>query len=121
MNLFDTDVIVELLRKRKYKPGALSIVTLIELLRGLETKKRTEVKKLIEESFNLLTIDNKVIKSYCELYQNLKEEGVLIPDADLLIAATAIAHNIPLETKDKHFQRLENLGLKLAERHQEQK
>lgn len=115
MKLFDTDAVVELLRRREYKPGAVSIITLIEVLRGMEAKKTAKIKELMEESFNLLTINNRVIKIYCKLYQNLKEEGVLIPDADLLIAATAISHNLPLKTKDKHFQRLQKLGLKLTE------
>ena len=121
MNLLDTDIIVELLRKRKYETGAISTITLIEVLRGLKPEKSTKVKKLIEESFNTLTIDNKVIKTYCNLYQNLKNKGTLIPDADLLIAATAISHNIPLKTKDKHFKRLKKLNLKLAQTPQKQK
>jgi len=115
MNLLDTDIIVELLRKRKYETGAVSTITLIEVLRGLKPEKSAKVKELIEESFNILTIDNKVIKTYCNLYQNLKNKGVLIPDADLLIAATAISHNIPLKTKDKHFKRLKKLALKLVQ------
>jgi len=115
MNLLDTDIIVGLLRKRKYETGAISTITLIEVLRALKAEKIDEIKKLIEESFNVLTIDNKAIKTYCNLYQNLKDKGALIPDADLLIAATAISHNIPLKTKDKHFERLKKLGLKLAQ------
>ena len=38
-----------------------------------------------------------------------------IPDADLLIAAAAISENIVLKTGDKHFERLKEFGLKLAE------
>jgi tRNA(fMet)-specific endonuclease VapC len=37
----------------------------------------------------------------------------LLPDADLLVAATGIAHDLVLETKDAHFLRLKPLGLKL--------
>jgi len=120
MNLLDTDTLVELLQKRKYETGAISIITLIEVLRGLEAEKRAKVKELVEESFNVLPIDNKVVKTYCNLYRNLREKGVLIPDADLVIAATAITHNMTLKTKDKHFERLEKLGLKLTS-HQKQK
>ena len=29
----------------------------------------------------------------------------MLPDADLIIAATAIAHDLVLETKDAHFQK----------------
>jgi tRNA(fMet)-specific endonuclease VapC len=113
MNLLDTDVLIEMLKKKKHGLGITSSVTLIEILRGIETKKRPRVKQLLEESFNLLSIDNKTIETYCTLYHKLKEEGASLPDADLLIAATAIAYNLPLETKDEHFQRLKPLGLKL--------
>ncbi|MFQ6065248.1 MAG: type II toxin-antitoxin system VapC family toxin [Candidatus Bathyarchaeia archaeon] len=115
MNLLDTEILVELLRERRYEVGVISIITLIEVLRGLKAEKSSEVKGLLEESFNVLTIDNKVIKTYCNLYQSLKDEGVSIPDAELLIAATAISHNIPLKTRDDHFKRLEKLGLKLTQ------
>lgn len=114
MNLLDTDTLVELLQKREYETGAISIITLIEVLRGLEAEKRAKVKELVEESFNVLPIDNKVIKTYCNLYRSLKEKGLLIPDADLVIAATAVSNSMTLKTKDKHFEGLEKLGLKLA-------
>lgn len=114
MKLLDTEIIVELLRKGKYEAGAISIITLIEILRGLKPKKRVKVKELIEESFHIITINNKIIQVYCNLYQALKEKGMMIPDADLIIAATAISQNISLKTKDKHFERLKKLGLKLT-------
>ena len=114
MNLLDTDIIIELLRERKHEVGAITPITLIEVLRGLETRKRPKVKELLEESFNLLNLRNEVIETYCNLYSKLKEEGKLIPDADLLVAATAMSHNMTLKTKDEHFERLRHLGLKLA-------
>jgi predicted nucleic acid-binding protein len=114
MNLLDTDVIVEMLQERKHKVGAISIITLIEVLRGIEARKRAKVKELLEESFNLLNLDNQVIEIYCNLYHKLKEKGTLIPDADLLIGATAMSHNMTLETRDEHFKRLIDLGLKLV-------
>ncbi|MFQ6068817.1 MAG: PIN domain-containing protein [Candidatus Bathyarchaeia archaeon] len=115
MNLLDTDTIIEMLRERRHEVGAISIITLTEVLRGLEARKRAKVKELLEESFNLLNLDNEVIGTYCNLYHKLKEEGTLIPDADILIAATAITHNITLKTKDEHFERLTHLGLKLTQ------
>jgi len=121
MNLLDTDIIVDLLRKRRHEVGAISIITLIEVLRGLEATKRPKVKELLEESFSLLNLDNKLVETYCNLYQKLKNEGILIPDADLLIAATAISNNISLKTKDEHFERLKKLGLKLAQTSQKYK
>lgn len=114
MNLLDTDIIVELLRERRHEVGGISIITLIEVLRGLEATKRAKVKELLEESFNTLSLDNEIIETYCNLYRTLRKEGALIPDADLLIAATAISRNMTLKTRDEHFERLIKLGLKLA-------
>jgi predicted nucleic acid-binding protein len=103
-----------MLRQKKHEIGAISTISLIEVLRGIEPKKRSKAKELLEESFNHLNIDNPVIETYCALYDKLKNEGALVPDADLLIAATAITQNIELKTKDEHFKRLEKLGLKLT-------
>ncbi len=114
MNLLDTDIILGLLRERRHEMGAISIITLIEILRGLEDGKRVKVKGLLEESFSVESLDNKTIETYCSLYRKLKKEGVLIPDADLLIAATAMSRNMTLKTHDEHFRRLVEFGLKLA-------
>jgi predicted nucleic acid-binding protein len=114
MNLLDTGIIIDMLKENKYKPGAISPLTLIEVLRAIDGKKRKKVKHLLEDSFAVLNIDNSTIETYCEIYNELKKEGNQLPDADLLIASTAISHQLPLETKDKHFQRLEKFKLKIS-------
>ena len=88
-------------------------MTLLEVLRGIDDKKRQQVRQLLEESYSILNLDNSIIEAYCRIYRKLKEEGNLLPDADLIIGATAIAHDLILETKDAHFIRLKVLGLKL--------
>jgi len=113
MKLIDTSVLIDSLRKGSYEEGSISVITLIEVLRGVSPEKRNRVKQLLEKSFNVLSIDNKVIMRYCELYTSLKREGRLIPDADILIAATAIENSLVLATKDKDFEQLKELGLKL--------
>jgi predicted nucleic acid-binding protein len=113
MNLLDTGVIIEMIRSKKFRPGIISVITVIEVLRGIEDKKRQRIRVLLEESFSLLNLDNSTIETYCTIYQRLKEGGDLLPDADLLIASTAIAYDLPLETNDRHFQRLEKMGLRI--------
>ena len=113
MNLLDTGVVIMMLRQKRYSQGAISPLTLIEILRGIEDKKRTRVKQLLEESFSVVNIDNPTIETYCDIYSRLKKDGATLPDADLLIAASAMAHNLTLETNDAHFHRLKPLGLKL--------
>ncbi len=113
MKLIDTSWLIELLKTGTYEEGAISIVTLLEVLRGIKADKRKAVKELLEESFEVLGLDNKVIEAYCSLNDELKRRGRTIPDADLLIASTAIAQNLTLKSKDKHFIELRELGLKL--------
>lgn len=114
MNLLDTDAVITLLRERRYEAGCITVLTLIEVLRGIEDEKRPEIKGLLEKSFDVLNLDNKVVEAYCALYNDLREKGESLPDADLLIAATAISHGLPLKTGDKHFERLKKYGLRTA-------
>jgi|MudIll2142460700_1097286.scaffolds.fasta_scaffold261832_2 predicted nucleic acid-binding protein len=113
MNLLDTSAVVEMVRQKTFRPGIISSVTLFEVLRGIEDEKRPRAKALLEESFRVLNFDNSIVEAYCVLYRKLKKEGALLPDADLLIAATAIAHDLILVTDDEHFLKLKKLGLRL--------
>lgn len=114
MMLLDTDAVIGLLREGEYEPGGISVITLVEVLRGVGEEKRGQVKGLLEESFQILGLDNDAVLTYCSLYGRLREGGEAIPDADLLIAATAISRKIPLKTGDGHFQRLREYGLELT-------
>lgn len=113
MKLLDTSVVIDDLRRGVFEEGAISTITLIEVLRGLPAEKREKTKQLLESVFDVLGIDNKTILKYCELYLELRRRGEIVPDADLLIAATAIANDLELVTRDKDFTRLQRLGLKL--------
>jgi predicted nucleic acid-binding protein len=113
MSLLDTGVIIEMLRGKKQRQGLISIITFAEVLRGVGVQKRPVLKRLLEESFVVLDLDSAVVEKYCELYSSLKKQGSLLPDADLFIAATAMAHDLSLETTDDHFRRLKPSGLKL--------
>jgi len=116
MKLIDTSVLIDDLKKGTHEEGSISIITLIEFLRGIPPEKRSEAKRLLETSFEVLSIDNRVVLKYCELYTLLRQKGEPIPDADLLIAATAIANNLTLVTKDEDFERLKKLGLNVEVR-----
>jgi Predicted nucleic acid-binding protein, contains PIN domain len=113
MNLLDTSIVIDNLAKDNYNPAIISPITLMEVLRGFEDKKRLLMEQLLTESFSILNIDRGTIEAYCKIYCKLKQEGNLLPDADLIIAATAIAHDLVLETDDNHFLRLKQFGLKL--------
>lgn len=114
MNLLDTDAVIGLLREKRHEAGGISVLTLIEVLRGVAAEKRSLTKKLLEESFSVHGLDNRTIETYCSLYQKLKGEGMLVPDADLLIAATAVSNDLALKTGNRHIKKLAKFGLKLA-------
>mgnify|MGYP006307828097 FL=1 len=114
MNLYDTNIVIDQLQNRQPFPGKISVLTLIELLRGIPEEKRRKLSSSLEELYNVETISNEIILEYCSIYTILKKEGLLIPDADLLIAATALANQCELITNDSHFKRLEKNGLKLG-------
>jgi|WetSurMetagenome_2_1015567.scaffolds.fasta_scaffold22440_3 tRNA(fMet)-specific endonuclease VapC len=113
MSILDSGIVIEGIENRRFSASFVSVITLLELLRGVDDKKRPGYKCLLEETFPVLNIDNGTIEHYCRIYRALKQVGNLLPDADLLIAATAIAHDLTLETKDDHFQRLRAFGLRL--------
>lgn len=101
------------MKQDRYTSELISFITVLEVLRGIDDKKRLLVRQLLEESYAVLNLDNSTIETYCKIYRKLKEDGNLLSDSDLIIAATAIAHNLVLETKDAHFIRLKPFGLKL--------
>ena len=114
MKLFDTSVLIKMIKEKRFEPGAISIITLIEILRGIhDSRKRQITKNLLEQSFTVIGLDNNVIKTYCELYYLLRKSGEIIEDADLLVASCAKAYNLELVTLDKDFKRLEKYGVKI--------
>jgi predicted nucleic acid-binding protein len=50
------------------------------------------------------------MNTFGQLKANLSKNGKIIADMDLLIASTAITHNLILVTNnEKHFQKIEEL------------
>lgn len=114
MTLFDTSILIDMLKgEREFMSGNISIITLIEVLRGVDDEKRGSVKKLLEKSFDVVELNNDVIMRYCELYNMLKRDGNPIPDADLLIAAAADSIGEELITYDKDFSILKRYKVKI--------
>ena len=111
MSLLDTSYLIKLINENRFETGSISIITVIEFLRGLKKEKRERVKEALEGAFNIIQLDNEIILTYCELYEELRKSGELISDADLIIAATAKAKKMKLKTLDKDFKRLKNYGV----------
>lgn len=63
---------------------------------------------LIHESV-VLAIDVGTASHYAILREELRERGRPIPENDLWIAALSRQHDLPIVTRDDHFDQIENL------------
>jgi len=121
--LIDSDVLINHLRKAIMMPPpeehdelAISAITYAELIEGTHhSSKPEEGVRLIQSLLQMLNctilpIDKEVAVLFGELSATLRKNGNTLDSFDLLIAATALHHHIPLFTWNvKHFSRVPNL------------
>src|SRR5438270_13361557 len=107
--LLDTDTLSEIMKgvnpqvqdnARRYltvfRHFTFSIMTRYEILRGLKARRATRQIARFEQRCQrsqVLPLTDDIIVQAAELYAVLYQEGQLISDADILIAATALKHN----------------------------
>lgn len=124
--LIDTDIIIYSLKdyervNEKFKllrnfPKSLSVITYGELIYGAQKSKNRE-KNLakthrIAELFPIINISLSIMETFGDLKASLEKEGNIIDDMDLLIASTALTHNLVLVTNnEKHFRRIKGLEI----------
>jgi tRNA(fMet)-specific endonuclease VapC len=96
---------------------AISVVTVHEYLRGIfyyhmekKTLKSKLSKALIDLAhFEQLDYTSEVAREAARIDASLYRQGKMIPYADVIIAATAKHHNLPLITRDSHFDSVTEL------------
>ncbi len=125
-NLLDTDTIIYFLNKnssvkaRMEKEGlkniSISIITLFELYFGAYNSHRIKgnintINKL-RNAIHIFQINDSILNSFGKTKTFLKKGGELIGDFDLVIATTALAHDLTLITNNiSHFQRIPSLKI----------
>ncbi len=73
-----------------------------------------KAKKILDSLGDIVWPDQEQIMKTLEIDVELSSRGINIPEADLIIAATALKYQAPLLTFDKrHYTIFENLGLKV--------
>lgn len=123
--ILDTDILSLLMRRNtavfakaraylsEHGHFTISIITRYEILRGLKAKDAGKQAERFEEfcSMNtILSIDETVIVQAADIYANLYKRGELIADADILIAASALANGCGIVTNNEaHFRRIVGL------------
>lgn len=111
--LLDTSVLIEILDKRSLlnlierEELYISIISIYEYIRYKKDKEF--FKKRLEESFTILGLDNKALLKSAEIFEILKKKGKFVSENDVYIAATAIANNLELWTKDTDFEKIKTL------------
>lgn len=96
-------------------PIFISVITYYEIERGLiavNATRKLEIFNNFLDKYQILFLDDlNIAKKASQIYANLKRRGCLIQDADILIAATAIIHNLILVSNDSDLLRVEELIL----------
>ena len=111
----DEELLLELARREAY----VSYVTLYEYLWGYRYLGRDYLaeKEVLEKLFRVVYPSQEVLLKAMEMDVDLAKRGVKVPQADIIVAATAIVLQAPLLTADlRHFSRMERYGLKVVTR-----
>lgn len=120
--LLDTNIVIELFKGDKkifefLEQQTLYIATavLAELYLGAyrsanEQRHLREIKDFLLRC-NVLNADHGTAENYAIIKTALLKKGKPIPENDIWIAATALQHQLPLYTNDKHFNEVNSLAL----------
>ena len=125
--LIDTDTLSAVMKQRPtalnnaqaylaiHNRLTLSVITRYEVLRGLKAIRATAQEAAFAQFCGanvILPVTDAIILRAADIYADLYQQGKLIGDADILIAATALEHGLVLVTNNtNHFNRVVNLQL----------
>ncbi len=125
--VIDTDVLSAIMRSHPLattkaqaylsirRQFTFSIITRYEILRGLKAKNASRQAAVFDHlcvRSDILPITEFVVVEASEIYADLHKRGELIGDADILIAATAMANGLGVVTNNKsHFERVRGLAV----------
>jgi tRNA(fMet)-specific endonuclease VapC len=92
---------------------ALTVITLGEYRFGvLQSRRRLEYEEWLDSElhrFTVLPVTNITSRFYAGLRSELKRGGTPIPSNDIWIAALSREHNLPVLSRDGHFDRVPGL------------
>lgn len=125
--LIDTNLIIDFLKAKPetisrlsplfVKGAAINTIIAAEYLQGIfKTKDAKSNLRLFLEFLNqgkveILNIDWETAETYAKLQAQAELTGQRLPSFDLLIASTALIHNLILISDDKVFTKIRNLKL----------
>ena len=84
----------------EYRAGVIRSKTRAELEHWLE---------ILEQSRAVLRVESETARCYADIFSDLRGRGRMIPLNDVWIAALALQHRMPLLSRDKHFDEVQNV------------
>jgi predicted nucleic acid-binding protein len=123
LGVLDTSLVIALAQGEPVElpeASAVSIVTLCELHHGVlaagdrARPARLATLSLAERKFRALTLDARVVPHYARMLSAARREGRRPTTNDVLIAATAAGHGLPVYTRDRDFLGLDGVEVVLA-------
>lgn len=100
--------------------AAVSVMTIAELhlgvLRARDSKTRAQRMRTVaevEHAFDPLPVDTTVARVFAELVATARSRGKRPGVVDTLIAATAVAHDLPIYSHDRGFAGIARLDVRL--------
>jgi len=121
--LLDTSVVIALARGEAVElpdTAAISTVTVCELHHGVLAASdehragRLATLVMAERCFRALPLDVRVAPHYGRIVAQARREGRRPSANDVLIAATAAGHGLPVYTRDRDFVGLDGVEVVLA-------
>lgn len=121
--LADTSILIDLFRKSEKANSRfvqlalqgyefqISAITEFEVYSGATTAQLPFWDDLLQK-VKVLPFDKKVVKLAVKINKQLKQKRKQIDLADLFIAATSLANNLPFATLNrKHFERIDGIEI----------
>jgi len=120
--LIDSDILIgylknieecrNLLDKIDDKDKSTSIINIGEILEGFPENKYQQFREFVE-TFTIWGLNWEEMREFAKLRAELRKQGNLIDNMDLLVAATCLVNKLTLITGNvKHFQRIPGLKIK---------
>ncbi len=118
MVVFDSNVLVDVLRKKKdaldlidyyseKERVAITVISKYEILRGTKEKNINLVTGLLAR-FIIYDFGDSSIMEAVRIYREVKAKGKLVSELDVLVAGIAATHSETLITRDKDFLNFES-------------
>ena len=121
--LLDTSILIDFFRKKDktktsfyhlsdlYREFSISTITEYEIICGASESQLDYWQEFLQR-ITILSFDSREVYKASQINKGLKKNRKQIDSADLFIAATAMANNLPFATLNKkHFEIIEGLSL----------